>query len=208
MQYHLKGIQKNRTISDTFDQSISGETLVDMMNLNLIVGSGGVLSHAPKRNQAFRMLIDSFLPEGITEIAVDSIFMMPQLGVLSSIHPEAAVEVFNKDCLIRLGTCIAPVGNYVKDKEILKYKIKTSKENLEGELHCGEIKLISLEEKECEIICHPSKNYDVGLGNGNSVTKIIKTGEVGIILDGRGRPIIFNDKEDIIKWSKSTGEFD
>ena len=204
----LKGIQKNRTISDTFDQSISGETLVDMMKLNLIVGSGGVLSHAPKRNQAFRMLIDSFLPEGITEIAVDSIFMMPQLGVLSSIHPEAAVEVFNKDCLIRLGTCIAPVGNYVKDKEILKYKIKTNKENLEGELHCGEIKLISLEEKECEIICHPSKNYDVGLGNGNSVTKIIKTGEVGVILDGRGRPMIFNDDEDIIKWSKSTGEFD
>ena len=105
MQYHLRE-SKNRTISDTFDQSISGETLVDMMKLNLIVGSGGVLSHAPKRNQAFRMLIDS-LPEGITEIAVDSIFMMPQLGVLSSIHPEAAVEVFNKDCLIRLGTCIA-----------------------------------------------------------------------------------------------------
>ena len=74
--------------------------------------------------------------------------MMPQLGVLSSIHPEALPEVFNKDCLIRLGTCIAPVGNYAKDKEILKYKIKTSKENLEGELHCGEIKLISHRRKK------------------------------------------------------------
>ena len=27
----LKGVQKTRTISDTFDQSMSGETLVDMM---------------------------------------------------------------------------------------------------------------------------------------------------------------------------------
>ena len=56
-----------------------------------------------------RMLVDSFLPEGITEIAVDSIFMMPQLGVLSSIHPEAALEVFNRDCLVRLGTAINPI---------------------------------------------------------------------------------------------------
>ena len=28
------------------------------------------------------MMIDAFQPEGVTELAVDSIFMMPQLGVL------------------------------------------------------------------------------------------------------------------------------
>jgi hypothetical protein len=45
--------------------------------------------------------------------------MMPQLGVLVNIDQQdlaenahkAALEVFNKDCLVRLGTCIAPVGN-------------------------------------------------------------------------------------------------
>ena len=39
---------------------MSGETIVDMLKLNLIVGSGGVLSHAPRRSQAMRMIIDSF----------------------------------------------------------------------------------------------------------------------------------------------------
>ena len=34
----LKGIQQERTISDTFDQKMSGETIVDMLKLNLIVG--------------------------------------------------------------------------------------------------------------------------------------------------------------------------
>ena len=53
----LKGIQQERTISDAFDQSASGETLVNMMNLDLLVGSGGVLSHAPRREQAARMLL-------------------------------------------------------------------------------------------------------------------------------------------------------
>ena len=93
---NLKGVQQERTISDAFEQSSSGTTLVDLMNLDLLVGSGGVLSHAPRREQAARLLIDAFLPEGITRLAVDSIFMMPQLGVLSTIHEQAAIEVFEK----------------------------------------------------------------------------------------------------------------
>ena len=38
------------------------------------------------------MMIDSFQPEGVTELAVDSIFMMPHLGVLSQVNEQAAVE--------------------------------------------------------------------------------------------------------------------
>ena len=60
----LKGVQQQRTIADAFEQSASGATLVNMMSLDVLVGSGGVLSHAPKRNQAALMLIDGFLPEG------------------------------------------------------------------------------------------------------------------------------------------------
>ena len=73
------------------------------MNLDLLVGSGGVLSHAPRREQAARLLIDAFLPEGITRLAVDSIFMMPQLGVLSTIHEQAAIEVLKRIVWLILG---------------------------------------------------------------------------------------------------------
>ncbi len=58
----------------------SGATLVNLADLDLLVGSGGVLSHAPRRVQSAFMMIDAFLPECVTELAVDSIFMMPQLG--------------------------------------------------------------------------------------------------------------------------------
>ena len=56
------------------------------------------------------MMLDAYQPEGVTMLAVDSIFMMPQLGVLSTVHPEAAAQVFERDCLIKLGSVIAPVG--------------------------------------------------------------------------------------------------
>ena len=208
----LKGIQTKRTISDTFDQSMSGETIVNMMDLDLLVGSGGVLSHAPSRRQAARMLIDSFLPEGITELAVDSIFMMPQLGVLSSIHPKAAVEVFKKDCLIKLGYCIAPIGNYAKGKVMCKYTISIKNNTIEGSLNCGEIKLIEIEDSDYTIMIQPEKGYDVGNGKNIKIEKTLKTGVVGLILDGRGRSIEFseNDQErisSVIDWSESTKEY-
>ena len=91
-------------------QTETGKTLVDMINLDMIIGSGGVLSHAPRRVEAAYMMLDAYQPEGITMLAVDSIFMMPQLGVLSTVQPEAAAQVFERDCLIKLGSVIAPVG--------------------------------------------------------------------------------------------------
>ena len=106
----LRGVQQQRTISEAFSQSETGATLVNMSALDLIVGSGGVLSHAPRRHQSMLMMLDAFEPEGVTHLAVDSIFMMPQLGVLAQVNQEAATQVFERDCLIHLGSCIAPVG--------------------------------------------------------------------------------------------------
>jgi len=112
----LKGAQRQRDIAEAFRQR-GAESLIDMQSLDLLVGSGGVLSHAPRRAQAMMMLMDAFQPLGVTELAVDSIFMMPHLGVLSQVNERAAVEVFERDCLVRLGTCIAasPAGQPVPE---------------------------------------------------------------------------------------------
>ncbi len=67
---NLAGVQKERTISDAFTQN-DEDTLVNMMKLDLLVGSGGVLSHAPRRTQSMLMMIDAFQVEGITELAVE-----------------------------------------------------------------------------------------------------------------------------------------
>ena len=208
----LKGVQQERTISDTFDQKMTGETIVDMLKLDLIVGSGGVLSHAPRRSQAMRMLIDSFSPQGITELAVDSIFMMPQLGVLSTFHEKAAIEVFHKDCLVKLGTCVAPIGQYSQGKDLLTYSFNIDNKIHEGTLKFGEIILIkaSLGMHSCKII--PERNVDLGFGKGQIFEGDINGGEVGIILDGRGREIKFLNEDSsrinqILEWSKNTLEY-
>jgi len=218
---NLKGIQKERTISDAFEQSDSGQSLVNMMELDLIVGSGGVLSHAPRRQQSAKMMIDSFLPEGITSLAVDSIFMMPQLGVMANIEKKdlseqariAALEVFEKDCLIRLGTCIAPVGDFEGKKEILKAELEFSNgDNSEISLDHGQLVLIDADYEEISIKLFPSKGVDVGAGVSEPIQTKVYGGQVGIIFDGRGRPLKLSHEStkrlsDLRNWSNALKEY-
>ncbi|GJM20690.1 MAG: hypothetical protein DHS20C15_06050 [Planctomycetota bacterium] len=186
----LKGVRKSRDISEAFDQSGSGNTLVNMMTCDLVVGSGGVLSHAPRRVQSALMLIDSFEPMGVTKLAVDSIFMMPQLGVLSTVHEAAATEVFERDCLVPLGTCIAPVGKTKGGKPLAKITLELPDGKVERTLAVGDLDLIKLptgSSARCTI--EPAKGVDVGAGPGQVLNTEIEGGEAGIFLDGRGRPV-------------------
>lgn len=185
----LKGVAQERTIGDAFEQTQTGGTLVDMMGLDLLIGSGGVLSHAPRRSQAALMLIDAFLPEGITMLAVDSIFMMPQLGVLSEVHPRAATEVFDKDCLIRLGTCVAPAGENRKASVLAEVTLtRQDGSTVDVKIEKGKmlVEPLGVGEKVQAVIT-PAKNLDAGAGPGSEWTGELEGGVVGIIFDGRGR---------------------
>jgi uncharacterized protein (TIGR01319 family) len=183
----LKGMQKARTVGDAVSQSDSGQTLVDMLNLKMIVGSGGVLSHAPERAQSALMMMDAYQPEGVTMLAVDSIFMMPQLGVLSTILPEAATQVFERDCLIKLGDCIAPIGTEKEGAPCITVTLKKGGEHV---VPFGKLVLLPLGEGETdEATIQPVRNFSVGAGKGKSITVLVEGGVVGLFIDTRGRPI-------------------
>ena len=181
----LRGVQQQRTISEAFAQSETGATLVDMFSLDLIVGSGGVLSHAPRRNQAMLMMIDAFQPEGVTHLAVDSIFMMPQLGVLAQVNEAAATQVFERDCLIHLGTCIAPVG--VASPGGVGITITG---DLTETVLFGELRLYPLGVGEkARVTIQPERRLDMGAGRGQPVEAEVEGGVVGLVVDTRGRPL-------------------
>ena len=217
----LKGVQSERTISDAFEQSSSGQSLVNMMELDLLVGSGGVLSHAPRRQQSARMLIDAFMPEGITQIAVDSIFMMPQLGVLANIDSkelkddasQAALEVFDNDCLIRLGTCIAPIGKAKPKSQMAQVSLSfedgsTKKININE----GSLEMLEVPYEPVKIEIQPSRGIDVGAGKGAPLSSTIYGGIVGLIFDGRNRPInLPKDSseriQNLLNWSDAVNEY-
>ena len=186
----LKGVQQQRTVGDTFSQTTGGETIVDNMKLDLLVASGGVLSHAPRMEQTAAMLMDAFEPEGVTILAKDSIFMMPHLGVLAQVHSSASMEVFERDCLIYLGTCIAAHGTGKPGKKCFTYTIEGPSINESGEMAFGELRRLPLElGSTANAVIDPARGFDVGGGPGRRVEREIKGGTVGLILDARGRPL-------------------
>ncbi len=182
----LKGVQQVRTIGEALSQSGTGLTLVSLMDLGLIVGSGGVLSHAPRRGEAALMMLDAYQPEGVTLLAVDSIFMMPQLGVLSTVLPEAAMQVFERDCLIKLGDVIAPVGNAREGDTALSIRLNGATE----QVPFGSIRVFPLGvDQRVEVEITPARGLDVGAGKGRPHTTTVEGGVVGLIIDARGRPL-------------------
>jgi hypothetical protein len=143
------------------------------------------------------MMLDAFQPEGVTKLAVDSIFMMPHLGVISTIDEEAAWEVFDRDCLIRLGTAIAPKGVAKEGKLILRVRMEYPDGRTEHlDLHFGEIHRMNLPlGVKVKVYLEPVRGIDVGEGRGKKFVTEVEGGVVGLILDGRGRPIQIPEDE-------------
>jgi uncharacterized protein (TIGR01319 family) len=187
----LKGVQRQRDIGAALSQAESGDTLVDLFDLALIIGSGGVLSHAPRRHQAGLMMVDAFQPVGVTMLAVDSIFMMPQLGVMSDAHPDIALQVFHRDCLIPLGPVVAPTGAVKEGEEVMTVTLTrpdgaTSTTLVTG----GELVRLPLgPEETATLTARPGRNLDLGAGKGKPIEREVTGGAVGLLLDGRGRPL-------------------
>jgi uncharacterized protein (TIGR01319 family) len=195
---NLVGLQQGG-LDRLMSEKETGQTLVQMMALDMIIGSGGVLSHAPMRAQSALMMMDAYQPEGITMLTVDSIFMMPHLGVLSEHLYEAAREVFERDCIVKIGTCIAPIGTGKEGEPCVTVRGN----GLDVSVPFGEIKVVPIDiEKTQEVTVEPAKNFDVGQGKGKPVTvrrfdtskgnrdqtTNLIDGQVGLIIDTRGRP--------------------
>lgn len=209
----LKGVQQERSISDAFDQTASGASLINVMKLDYVIGSGGILAHSPRRTQSMLMMIDAYQPEGITRMAVDSIFMMPHLGVLAQISEKAALDVFYHDCLVRLGTCLAPKGLAKEGQLIMEWEVTGSDgKRQSGQLRFGDIVHVPFDSPKAKLVARPVKGFDMGEGSGNKVEAEIEGGVVGLVLDGRGRPFnLAKDagkrRDDMNKWYKAMGMY-
>jgi uncharacterized protein (TIGR01319 family) len=68
---------------------------------DLVIGSGGILSHSP-RPAATAVLLDALAPGHGVELAVDSAFMFPHLGALAQVNSKLAFELAHELGIVKL----------------------------------------------------------------------------------------------------------
>ena len=96
------------------------------------------------------------------------------------------MQVFDRDCLIRLGSVVAPVGIGTEGEEIGRLAIEAETLPLRfGTLVRRE--LAPGEKRPIEI--RPARRFDAGAGPGRPVTGTVEGGGVGLLIDCRGRPL-------------------
>jgi uncharacterized protein (TIGR01319 family) len=98
-------------------------------DIDVLIGAGGIFAHSQNRSQCMMLLIDSFRPKGITEIWIDSRFISPHLGVLSSNDADASRHLLASDCLEKLAVHIAPAFYPREKKALISLEISTAKGN-------------------------------------------------------------------------------
>lgn len=199
---------KQKGISSIFSQGARGDHF-RIEEIDLVVGSGGVLSHAPRRIQAALALIEGLGVAGITEIAIDSVFMAPHLGVISQSSTDIALEIFERDCLELVCVCLSPISTIRNAKGEPLAKVFVNGE-LVGEMLGGEVSRLSIK-GVAELKVRPiNKRVDFGAGAGEEMTRTVNFGSEGLILygaeiGGRCRASI-DQRKALVKDLKAYGE--
>jgi hypothetical protein len=115
--------------------------------------------------------------------------MAPQLGVLSTVHEQAATQVFERDCLIRLGAVLAPLGSAKAGQPCVTVELAAPGQGpIREKVNFGDLKLVPLPaEGHVKLVATPERGFDLGAGKGRQFVTDVMGGVVGLIVDARGR---------------------
>ena len=154
-------------------------------DIDLFIGSGGVLSHTRQDAEAIHMLLDGFLPEGITTLAVDKGFRSPHFGILSTLAPTEALDAFVRTSLKEIAYVLAPTGRYDEKKSALT--LIREEGAVASEIAWGSL-LFYPQGLQARVI--PAKNVSLDK-NGSELTI---DSALPVVIDCRGRGRSFNGR--------------
>jgi hypothetical protein len=117
------------------------------------------------------------------------------------VSQKAAWSIFDKDCLVRLGTVVSAAGTANPDEPVMTVELEMpDRHMIKDELKFGEIRRIPLAERqEAKAVITPQKKFDMGSGPGHKIEGTIMGGVVCIVLDARGRPFHLPEEEEARK---------
>lgn len=224
----LKGLSASEKLQRPgLNKADNSESLVRLMRVRAVVGTGGPLSRAPRPSQALMVLLDGIQPEGVTDLFLDRGIFLASLGcILDTLNNDQArnfiEDLISSGHILPLGTVIAPVGPRVTPgTEIAKVVVRGSQGTSSYSILAGDLTTVKLnawsrdglDSPPVQVEITPARGFNVGSGSGFPATVSVRGGLAGLILDGRGRPLNLPPREDarieaLKRWWLEMGAYD
>jgi hypothetical protein len=152
---------------------------------------GSTLTQAARNGQIILMLLDALQPTGIFSVVLDQYGMLPLLGALSAVESLPVIQTLESGVLSSLGWVVVPTGSGHSGQKILDISMEMDQGQKVGEeVEYGSLTILPLRpDQTAKVTLKPTRRFDVGQGPGKERQLTISGGTVGLIIDGRGRPL-------------------
>jgi hypothetical protein len=177
-----------------------------------ILAGGGALARAPSPGQSLLLLLDALQPVGVTTVIMDQNNLLPLLGAAASRNNLLPVQVLESGAFLSVGTVVSPVITTNYGSPILRARLEYEDgTDARAEVKFGAIEILPLQTGQAaRLTLQPASRVDLGFGPGKGGTIPVSGGALGVVFDGRGRPL--NLPEDagrrhelIKKWNWTMG---
>jgi uncharacterized protein (TIGR01319 family) len=161
---------------------------------DVMIGGGAALGQAPHPGLAALTLLDAIEPGGyVQSLLIDEHHLLAALGSVAAANPLAVTQILEGELLLNLGVAVCASGTARLGDKICQARLASAGSAEQTvDLKFGEVEILPLPlGQRGKLTLRPRGGIDVGFGPGRGATRDVSGGAVGVILDGRGRPIAF-----------------
>ena len=177
-----------------------------------ILAGGGALGDAPTPGQGLLLLLDSIQPAGVSTIILDRNNLLPLLGAASTRNSLLPVQVLESGAFQSLGTVVSVIASANVGAQVVRARLTydNGTETL-ADVKFGNLEVLPLPAgQSAKLSLQPQRGANVGFGPGRGGTVPVSGGSMGVVIDGRGRPLILPEddgrrQELIKKWLWTVG---
>lgn len=163
-------------------------------NFETIIAAGASLTNTGSAGLSAMLALDIMQPSGMSKLYADPFGLIPALGAVAAVNPEAVVQVLDESNLEPLGTAFSLSGALDHDKPAVHIKLWLPYgEQHEEVIYGGRVWFFPVP---------AGRNVDISARvlargasiNGKKRLRVRVTGgSAGLIVDTRGRPFVLSD---------------
>lgn len=158
---------------------------------NPIIGAGAAITQTGSPGLSALLLLDTLQPEGVVRLQTDPNGLIPTLGALAYVKPEAVVQVLESLSLENLGTSVSLSGHPRAGRPAMRVRITTPDgDRIEEVINGDSLWVYPLAPgQEVEVDVRVLAR-GTSIGGKGRVRMKLEGGTLGLIFDARGRSLL------------------